>query len=202
MELYRVVNSVFTSNSYVLSAEGDEAILIDVGDLQPIERYLKVHKKKVKAVFLTHTHYDHIYGIRELVKAYQGCRVYTSAFGKEALASDRLNFSRYHNDPIEWECDCLQVVHDGDKVEFLPNLWVDVIATPGHDESCLSYRIGKYFFSGDAFIPGVKVIASFPHSNKEEAEKSRLKILSLADGCYLCPGHGVLYEHFHSFDYL
>ena len=202
MDLYRSVNKVFASNSYILSNGLHEAVIVDVGDVKPMEEYLHVHQLKIKGVFLTHTHYDHIYGIRELVKAYQGCWVYTSAFGKEALASERLNFSRYHNDPIEWEYDCLQVVHDGDKVEILPNLWVDVIATPGHDESCLSYRIGKYFFSGDAFIPGVKVIASFPHSNKEEAEKSRLKILSLADGCYLCPGHGVPYEHFHSSDYL
>lgn len=202
MDLYRSVNKVFASNSYILSNGLHEAVIVDVGDVKPMEEYLHVHQLKIKGIFLTHTHYDHIYGIRELVKAYQGCWVYTSAFGKEALASERLNFSRYHNDPIEWEYDCLQVVHDGDKVEILPNLWVDVIATPGHDESCLSYRIGKYFFSGDAFIPGVKVIASFPHSNKEDAEKSRLKILSLADGCYLCPGHGVLYEHFHSFDYL
>ena len=138
MDLYRSVNKVFASNSYILSNGLHEAVIVDVGDVKPMEEYLHVHQLKIKGVFLTHTHYDHIYGIRELVKAYQGCWVYTSAFGKEALASERLNFSRYHNDPIEWEYDCLQVVHDGDKVEILPNLWVDVIATPGHDESCLS----------------------------------------------------------------
>lgn len=196
MELYRVVNSVFTSNSYVLSAEGDEAILIDVGDFQPIERYLKVHKKKVKAVFLTHTHYDHIYGIRELVKDYPGCRVYTSAFGKEALASDRLNFSRYHNDAFRWEYEHLQILNDGDQMEIFPTVRLEVMATPGHDKSCLTYRVGRYLFSGDSFIPQVKVIASFPQSSKKEAQSSLQRILAVADGCCLCPGHGPVYKDF------
>lgn len=196
MELYRVVNSVFTSNSYVLSAEEDGAIVIDVGDFLPIERYLKAHKKKAKAVFLTHTHYDHIYGIRELVKAYPGCRVYTSAFGKEALASDRLNFSRYHNDAFRWEYEHLQVLKEGDQMEIFPGIELEVMATPGHDKSCLTYRIGHYLFTGDSFIPKVKVMASFPQSNKEDAQNSLRRILAVADGCCLCPGHGPVYEDF------
>lgn len=196
MELYRVVNSVFTSNSYVLSAEVDEAIVIDVGDFPPIERYLKAHKKKAKAVFLTHTHYDHIYGIRDLVKAYPGCRVCTSAFGKKALASDRLNFSRYHNDAFRWEYEHLQVLKEGDQMEIFPGIELEVMATPGHDKSCLTYRIGRYLFSGDSFIPKVKVMASFPQSNKEDAQSSLQRILAVADGCCLCPGHGPVYEDF------
>ena len=196
MELYRVVNSVFTSNSYVLSAEVDGAIVIDVGDFLPIERYLKAHKKKAKAVFLTHTHYDHIYGIRDLVKAYPGCRVCTSAFGKEALASDRLNFSRYHNDAFRWEYEHLQVLKEGDQMEIFPGIELEVMATPGHDKSCLTYRIGRYLFSGDSFIPKVKVMASFPQSNKEDAQNSHRRILAVADGCCLCPGHGPVYEDF------
>lgn len=199
MELYRVVNTVFTFNSYVLSEEGDKAILIDVGDFYPIESYLKAHKKKVKSVFLTHTHYDHIYGIRDLVKNYPGCKVYTSAFGKEALASDRLNFSRYHNDAFRWKYEYLQVLHDGDRLEVFPGVNLEVMATPGHDKSCLSYRIGYYLFSGDSFIPKVKVMASFPQSSKEDAERSVQRILAVADGCCLCPGHGEVYENFKAF---
>ena len=196
MELYRVINTVFTSNSYVLSAEEGGAILIDVGDFQPIDLYLKAHKKKLAAVFLTHTHYDHIYGIRELVKAYPGCKVCTSAFGKDALASDRLNFSRYHNDAFSWQYEYLQILNDGDRLEILPGIEMEVIATPGHDRSCLTYRVGHYLFSGDSFIPKVKVIASFPQSNKEDAQRSIQKILAIADGCCLCPGHGEVYENF------
>ncbi len=200
MELYRVVNTVFTSNSYVLSDGSDEVVLIDIGDFSPIEQYLKTYRKKVKGVFLTHTHYDHIYGIRDLVKAYPGCKVYTSEFGKKALASDRLNFSRYHNDAFCWQYEHLTVLSDGDRLDVFPGVELEVLATPGHDKSCLTYRMGRYLFSGDSFIPQVKVMASFPQSNKEDAQRAVRRILSIADGCCLCPGHGAVYENFRVLD--
>ena len=102
MYIHRIINSVFTSNTYILTSEGKSAFLMDIGDVQPVKELLDNDGKVVKAVFLTHTHYDHIYGIRELIKAYPDCIIYTSSFGKEALGSDKLNFSRYHNDPIVW----------------------------------------------------------------------------------------------------
>ena len=99
MEIRQIVNSVFNSNSFILSEAGSlNVFLIDIGDFNPIISQLK-EDAMIKGVFLTHTHYDHIYGIRELVKAYPDCIVYTSSFGQEALASNKKNFSRYHNDP-------------------------------------------------------------------------------------------------------
>lgn len=58
------------------------------------------------------------------------------------------------------------------------------------------------FFTGDAFIPGLKVSASFPNSNKVSAELSRQRILSLSKGCRLYPGHGENYENFQPEVYL
>ena len=81
-------------------------------------------------------------------------------------------------------------------MEIFPGIELEVMATPGHDKSCLTYRIGRYLFSGDSFIPKVKVMASFPQSNKEDAQNSLRRILAVADGCCLCPGHGPVYEDF------
>lgn len=162
MYIHRIVNSVFTSNTYILTSEGKSAFLIDIGDVQPVKELLDNDGKVVKAVFLTHTHYDHIYGIRELIKAYPDCIIYTSSFGKEALGSDKLNFSRYHNDPIVWTENNISVLGEGDKIEITTGNVLEVLETPGHDKSCLTYKLGNDVFSGDSYIPGVKVIASFP----------------------------------------
>jgi len=103
MNIHQIVNSVFTSNAYILSVEGkDGHVLIDIGDIAPIKQCVQEKCGTVQALFLTHTHYDHIYGIKDLLRLYPDCIVYTSSFGKEALGSDRLNFSRYHNDPVIW----------------------------------------------------------------------------------------------------
>lgn len=150
----------------------------------------------MKAVFLTHTHYDHIYGIRELIKAYPDCIIYTSSFGKEALGSDKLNFSRYHNDPIVWTENNISILGEGDKIEITTGNVLEVLETPGHDKSCLTYKLGNDVFSGDSYIPGVKVIASFPNSHKTDAVKSKERIVRLADGRNLYPGHGDAYIHY------
>ena len=154
MYIHRIINSVFTSNTYILTSEGPSAFLIDIGDVQPVKELLDNDGKVVKAVFLTHTHYDHIYGIRELIKAYPDCIIYTSSFGKEALGSDKLNFSRYHNDPIVWTENNISILGEGDKIEITTGNVLEVLETPGHDKSCLTYKLGNDVFSGDSYIPG------------------------------------------------
>lgn len=60
----------------------------------------------------------------------------------------------------------------------------------------MTYKIGNNLFTGDSYIPGVKVITSFPNSNKEDAELSKQKILSISQSLNLFPGHGNSYMDF------
>lgn len=198
MNIYRVINSVFTSNTYILKEDDNAVFLIDIGDIQPIIDFLDSEKWFIKSVFLTHTHYDHIYGIRELIKSYPDCIVYTSHYGKEALGSDSLNFSRYYNDSIMLNGNGIRVLHEGDKVVLTTDLFMEVLETPGHDKSCLTYKLRDNIFSGDSYIPGLKVIASFPNSDKDDAEISKERIIKLSEGLNLYPGHGDAYIYYHN----
>lgn len=198
MKISRIINSIFTSNTYILNDNIATVSLVDIGDIQPIMDFLSREKKLVTFVFLTHTHYDHIYGIRELMKYYPDCIVYTSCFGKDALESDKLNFSRYHSDSIILSGDNVKVLCEGDKVALSTDTNLEVLETPGHDKSCLTYKVGISLFSGDSYIPGLKVISSFPNSNKADAENSKERIKSLAEGMNLYPGHGDAYIDYHS----
>ncbi len=198
----QIVNSVFSSNSFLLTDECEDAFLVDVGDFAPIKDLLDKEDKRIKAVFLTHVHYDHIYGIRQLTETFPECTVYTSSFGKEALASDKINFSRYHGDPIIYTSDNVKVLGEGSLVKLSRNSVLEVFETMGHDKSCLTYRLGDNVFSGDSLIPGIKVVTSFPHSNKQDAEVSRRRILALAENATLYPGHGEIFPCFQPKEYL
>lgn len=37
--------------------------------------------------------------------------------------------------------DNVTVLHENDKVEIFPGIFVEVFETPGHDKSCLTYKV-------------------------------------------------------------
>ncbi len=190
----RFVNSVFSSNTYVVHDEG-EAIVIDLGDVAPVAGYIRANGLSLRAMLLTHTHYDHIYGIRGFMSEFAGAPIYTSGFGREALAVPKWNFSRYHEDPISIESHLIRELTDGERLKLIGKYPVEVIATPGHDRSCLSYRIGNRLFSGDSFIPGTKVLASFPNSDRQQAAMWYAKLEQMSASMDTFPGHGCVILH-------
>ena len=87
----RVINSIFTSNTYILHEEGGlDYWLVDIGDVEPVLALLP-EGTRMRGLLLTHTHYDHMYGLNRLVSLFPDCLVYTSEHGREGLYSDKLN---------------------------------------------------------------------------------------------------------------
>lgn len=189
LKIKQFINSVFNSNSYLI-VEGSMAILIDIGDFAPILEYLTDNKLKLIAVLITHTHFDHIYGIKDLMTEFPNVPIYTSEFGKEAFRKSNWNFSRYHNDEIVIDSDNIKILKNRVIITILDKKELEVIATPGHDKSSLCFKIGNMLFTGDSYIPGIKVVASFPNSNKEEAEMWYNFLGECGRRYNIYPGHG------------
>lgn len=162
---------------------------IDIGDFAAA-RQLLPDDARVRGVFLTHGHHDHIMGINALKAAYPECVVYASEECQKMLASAKANLSYYVEtaSKIEYKGE-VALLHDGDSIELFKGIHLDVIATPGHHPSCLSYLVGDFLFTGDSYIPGVKVVTNLPKGNKRQAEESVARILELGRGRGICPGH-------------
>lgn len=196
MEVDVFVNTVCRSNSFVIKlSDSDICFLIDCGDICTLQSYFNKYRFSLKGVFLTHTHFDHIYGLNGLLQFYPELPVYTSAFGREALMSDKLNLSKYTSTPFLFRyLQNVKVLEEGNRILLWGNKELEVMETPGHDKSCLTYKLNNFLFTGDSYIPGMNVVATFPNSNRVEAEISKKRILELAKACKIYPGHGQCYE--------
>jgi len=189
MLIHIIVNTFFSSCTYVLTVD-DFLWLVDCGDVEPILPLIK--GKNLKGVLLTHAHYDHIYGLNELLRHFSNTLVYTNECGKDTLLNARKNMSLYHETPFVFEYpENIRIVNDGDMIELSYGLKAIVKATPGHHPSCLTYIIGDAIFTGDSYIPGTKVVTILPKGNKKLAQDSVEKILLMSEGRIIYPGHYV-----------
>ena len=195
LKVKHIVNSVFTSRTYILTQKGCSYVwLVDCGDVPPIVDMLSSlggSSFEIKGVLLTHVHYDHIYGLPRLTEKFPSLRVYTNEYGKNALTDIRLNYSKYHNDPIVYGAENVVTCEEGSVIELFDGVQAKVCHTPGHNPSCLTYEVGDYLFTGDAYIPGIKVVTTFKGGDKVKAAESVERILQLAEGKVVCPGHKV-----------
>jgi glyoxylase-like metal-dependent hydrolase (beta-lactamase superfamily II) len=189
MLIHNTVNTYFCSCTYVLTVD-DFSWLVDCGDVEPILSLIK--GKNLIGVLLTHAHFDHIYGLNELLKLFPNTLVYTNECGTETLLDARKNMSLYHETPFVLERpDNIRIVNDGDEIELSYGLKAIVKATPGHHPSCLTYIIGDAIFTGDSYIPGTKVVTILPKGNKAQAQQSVEIILALRQGKIIYPGHKI-----------
>ena len=80
MKVITIKNSVLQSCSFLLYKEEEqEAILIDCGDVQPIWDELNNRGLRLVGIFITHCHYDHIYGLNALLRSINfQCKVYVT----------------------------------------------------------------------------------------------------------------------------
>lgn len=163
--------------------------LVDCGDVEKII----AQGWNIRGVLLTHAHTDHIYGINKLLELFPDALIYTNAEGQKGLQNPKINFSRYHDDVEDFIISSPQnvrVIRNEGTLHIDGDLTVEVLFTPGHEPSCLSFIIGKNLFTGDAYIPGVKTVTTFPRSNKEEAERTVLKLKELERlGYNIMAGH-------------
>jgi len=191
MTILPIFNSIMNSITYILySKDVDYCVLVDCGEWETLEPVLKKINNTVRTVLLTHGHFDHIYGLNKLLSHYPNIFVGTNNEGHSEIQDSRKNLSIYHNYPFIVKDYRPLILEDRQVLHFEGFTDITVIATPGHDSSCLTYKIGKDLFTGDAYIPGVKTFTQFPQGNKELAQKSLALISKMKDGgCNIHCGH-------------
>ena len=179
MEISAKVNSLFSSVSYLL----DGHTLVDAGD------YLSAYDT-VSSVLLTHCHYDHIYGLNNLIESNQHIKIFTNESGREMLLNCRKNLSFYHESPfVLSDPSRIVTVKDGDGIDIGNGETAEAIFTPGHNPSCITWLVGDSIFTGDSYIPGIRTVTNLPGGNRLQTLESLELIKKLSTGHNVYPGH-------------
>ena len=185
----------FQENTYVLSDESGECIIIDPGCYDAEEKEelaIFIDSKGLKPVkiLLTHAHIDHVLGINFLAGKY-GLPIVMNSIETELLKSASI-YGQMWGIQVEPAPDPQEFLKDGDTFTF-GKTELEVLFTPGHSPGSLSFyhRPTKQLIAGDVLFYGSIGRTDLPGGNFETLEKSiRTKLYTLEDDVIVYSGHG------------
>jgi hydroxyacylglutathione hydrolase len=180
-------------NCYLLFDDATkQAVLVDPGD--EAVRLLEALKSKgltLQAIWLTHSHFDHIGAIADLQDALGEIAVYLHP-------SDKVLFSRAHAAAQLWEMPFRQPqtetidLSDG-QILNLAGTDVQCLFTPGHAPGHIAFYIASQglVLSGDAlFKGGIGRTDFFMGDHPQLLHSIKTKLLTLPDDTKVFSGHG------------
>ena len=192
LKINSVMQGIVTNCYIIVDEKTKETMIIDPAeDTEKIEELLDILDAKVKYIYLTHCHGDHI-GAVEQLRREKGGKVLIHKDDYEGLKDPEINLTEIlAENAIRIEADSR--VNDGD-VLHIGDLEFQVIHTPGHTKggSSLSCAEEKLVFSGDTMFKGMWGRTDLPTSSFEDIMKSiSNKLLVLPDETIVYPGHGM-----------
>lgn len=188
---YLTVGPVGENTFIVINDEADNAaLLIDPGDEpENIARAIEETGADVKAILLTHTHFDHVGAVKPMVEKL-GVEVWVPELERHILA-DINSFLRFPGvGPFE-SYEAEHTVAGGEKLE-LAGFEIDVFFTPGHSPGHVSYSIAEQqaLFSGDVLFQGSIGRTDLPGGDHQTLLDSiAMLIEKLPAGTAVFPGH-------------
>lgn len=183
-------------NCYIVSDDDSNAVIFDPCEHgRELYSYLETQELKLCAVIITHAHFDHIYGLTDLIDEAEECGVsvpvYIHANDADAMASETKNLSAplFHT-PYKYT-GILEKLMDGDVVN-VGGLSFKVLSCPGHTPGSACYYEEKEntLFAGDVLFEGSIGRTDFPEGNMSQMRSSLEKLMTLPDDCKVYSGHG------------
>ncbi len=177
-----------TNAGLIMSPETKEAVVIDPaeGSFLILSELAKAHELKIQAIWLTHSHWDHIADAFYFVEEF-GSEVLVHPFDSENLlrpGSDGLPI------PIP--------IHPIKKLSYFKDFIsiggysFKIIHTPGHSPGSVCFYLEEldWLISGDTLFKGSHGAVRFPHSNPSHMRESLRTLSLLPPSTQVFPGHG------------
>lgn len=191
IKIGKITLGVCQTNTYFLYREGNsDTVVVDPADQgEYIYKVLKEKGFEVKAILITHGHFDHIWGVEDLKKN-SGAVVYAPASEEDFLKTPDKNCSSDYGRPCSIIPDKLLA---DEEIISLCGIDIKVLYTPGHTEGGCCYYIEEagWLLSGDTLFCESVGRTDFPTGSMSTLIRSiNEKLMVLPERTKVYPGHG------------
>lgn len=191
------VNRPIDENTYVVSDDTLEAVIIDCGalfpdDQQTIADYISREGLRVTAHILTHGHFDHMFGSQWVADTYD-CRPKLHPADTDIYEGAVERVSAFFHKPITFPIPRVgSFFNERNSLRFGSHS-IRVIACPGHTEGgvCLYFEDEGVLFTGDSLFQGCIGRTDLEGGDHQTLIESLTeRVLTLPENVVVYPGHG------------
>jgi glyoxylase-like metal-dependent hydrolase (beta-lactamase superfamily II) len=184
MRIERIVCGSLSANCYIIyQKDGGSAYIIDPGyDIKQTQDFIEKHGLQVKAILLTHSHFDHS-GKADALSKYYGVEV---CAGREELDRYNGNTNRYVGSKVD-------MLFEGGETLDLDGETIEVFHTPGHTAGglCFYSKKSRIVFTGDIIFNVDLGYTHFPGGSSARMKNSLKTVVNKWENdITIYPGHG------------
>lgn len=184
------------ANAYLLMV-GSDAVVVDPGaEGDRIAAELRARQKTLRAVWLTHAHFDHVAGIAALLA--DAPRAGNEQVPVHMHPADQPLLQNAAQAALRWSIrideppsDTTDISHG--QLLSLAHVQAKALHTPGHAPGHIAFYLPEHdlLLSGDALFKGSVGRTDLPYSDEGQLLDSiRRELLALPDATQVLPGHG------------
>jgi len=189
ISITRFITGPIETNTYLVSNDKKKCVIVDpASGCSEILCAIRNGPLETEAIVLTHSHFDHITGIPELMDALGDMPVYIHASEARFLADAELNGSLWFGERFTFAGRTKKLDEGKQRIgsfEF------DVLLVPGHTPGGCALCIGNNCLCGDALFAGSIGRSDLPGGDGHLLISSiKKKLCALPDATVVWPGHG------------